>query len=113
MNEHKKELIQAYKNRPLVGGVCIIRNTQNGRYLLETVTNPQGSQNRFLFAQQTNTCLSSRLQRDWSTFGNEVFNFEILEELLQKEEQTVEEFQEELKILGEVWAEKFDASLSY
>ena len=109
----KKELIQSYKQRPLTGGVCIIRNSANGRYLLEAQTNPAGSKSRFEFAQMTKTCVHMKLQADWKIFGNEVFTFELLEQIEQKETQTPEEFREELQVLGDLWREKFDPALAY
>lgn len=61
----------------------------------------------------TGTSLGFRLQKDWETFGGDAFTFEILEEITQKETQTEAEFREELELLGELWAEKFDPDLSY
>lgn len=49
MDAHKKELLNAYKSRPLSGGVYIIRNTRNGRYLLAAETNLSGSKGKFEF----------------------------------------------------------------
>ena len=113
MDSHKKDLIKAYKSRPLSGGVTLLRDSVNGRYLLETQTNVQGSRSRFEFMRATNCPPSMKVQRDWKAHGAWAFTFEILEELTQREDQTEEEFREELKVLGEVWAEKFDPALSY
>lgn len=113
MDSRKKELISAYKQRPLTGGVCIIKNTKNGKYLLEAQANLPGSKNRFAFSKATSTCPSLRLQKDWNAFGADAFVFEILEEIEQAETQTSEEFYEDIAALGEMWAEKFDPALSY
>ncbi|MEM1485635.1 GIY-YIG nuclease family protein [Oscillospiraceae bacterium PP1C4] len=113
MDSHKKELINAYKQRPLTGGVCIIKNTENGKYLLEVKTNPQGSKSRFDFSQATNSCAHFKLKKDWDTFGKDAFVFEILDEIEQKETQTPEEFQSDLAVLGELWSVKFDPALAY
>ncbi len=113
MDQHKKDLIREFKAKPLTGGICKTTNQKNGRYLLEAVVNPQGSKNRFTFAQMTGTSLGFRLQKDWETFGGDAFTFKILEEITQKETQTEAEFREDLELLGELWAEKFDPDLSY
>ena len=113
MDSHKKDLITAYKQRPLSGGVYVIRNTESGRYLLQAVTNLEGSRNQFQFSQMTGSCVSMKLQKDWSRFGGKAFVFEVIEELTQKEDQTPEEFKADLEALGELWAEKFDPALSY
>ena len=113
MDAHKKELIRAYKQRPLSGGVTIIRNTANGRYLLEAQTNVEGSRSRFAFMQATDSPPSMRMQKDWKSYGPSAFTFQVLEELIQKEGQTAEEFRADLAVLGELWAEKFDPALSY
>ena len=54
-----------------------------------------------------------KMQKDWRAFGPSAFTFQVLEELVQKEGQTEAEFREELAVLGELWAEKFDPALSY
>ena len=95
------------------GGVTIIRNTANGRYLLEAQTNVEGSRSRFAFMQATNSPPSMRMQKDWKRYGPSAFTFQVLEELVQKEGQTAEEFRADLAVLGELWAEKFDPALSY
>ena len=113
MDQRKKELIAAYKSRPLTAGVTVIRNSINGRYLLETPINPRGTQNRFAFSQNTDNCVYAKLQADWKAFGKDAFTFEILEEIEQIPEQTPEEFKSDLETLGALWAAKFDPALSY
>lgn len=113
MDAHKKELLSAYKQRPLTGGVFVIRNTENGRYWLDAQTNIEGSHSRFVFAQMTDDAPAPAMREDWKKYGKNAFTFEILEELIQKETQTPAEFSEDVRALGELWAEKFDASLSY
>ena len=113
MDERKKELIREYKQRPLQGGVCIIRNTVNGKYLLEIGLNPKGNQNRFAFSCSTGSCVHYKLQKDWDACGKDAFTFEILDEIEQKETQTPEEFKADIEALGELWLEKLGPSLSY
>ena len=113
MDAHKKELLNAYKSRPLSGGVYIIRNTQNGRYLLAAETNLSGSKGKFEFSQMTDCCNWHKLSADWKACGRDAFVFEVLDELTQKETQTPDEFRADLAALGELWAEKLDPSHAY
>lgn len=111
--DRKKELMLEYKERKLIGGIYIISNTANGKYLLLSDVNIKSVKNRFEFSQSTNSCVMPKLQKDWKEFGNKVFTLEILEELEKKETQTDKEFKEDLDLIVEVWAEKYDESKSY
>jgi hypothetical protein len=108
-SQSRKELTLAYKERKVVGGVYQIVNTQNSNFLLASTADLQGAQNRFDFAQKTGSCIHFKLQKDWAEFGPSAFKFEILEELEKKEDQSPKEFQEDLKVLQEMWAEKRSA----
>lgn len=109
----KKQLRQMYRERRITGGVYAIYNTQNGKRLLQSTADIEGSKNRFVFAQSTGTCISLKLQRDWEKSGPAAFSFEVLEELEKKPEQTEREFAEEVKLLEELWREKLEPSLLY
>jgi hypothetical protein len=54
-----------------------------------------------------------KLQKDWNEYGGSVFDFEILETLEKKPEETDREFSDNLGILRELWQEKFDPAFSY
>jgi hypothetical protein len=47
-----------------------------------------------------------RLQEDWKKWGADSFVFEILEEYEKKDSQTMEEFQSDISVLKDLWAEK-------
>ncbi len=99
----KKALMTEYKERKVIGGVYAVRNTVNGKQLILSASDLQGSKNRFLFSQQTNGCISPKLNKDWEQFGANSFAFEVLEELEKKETQTSKEFAEDVKTLEEIW----------
>ena len=48
--EPQRQLLAAYKQRPIVGGVCAIRCPAAGRTLLLAAPNPEGQRHRFAFA---------------------------------------------------------------
>lgn len=109
----KKELISRYKQRKIIGGIYAIKNNQNGRMLIDGTTDVKGMQNRFNFSQKTGSCVNTRIQNDWANYGCSSFNFEILEELAKKEEQSSREFQEEIDLLKEIYLEKYDKKNLY
>jgi len=101
-------LIVKYKERKIIGGVYAIKNGVTGRSLLISAQDLQGSKNRFEFAQKTGGCVHPRLKDDWEVYGGKAFSLEILEELEKMETQTPDEFIEDIKVLAELWLEKYD-----
>jgi hypothetical protein len=102
----KKELAAQYKEREVIGGVYITKNTVSGKMLLEATADLRGAGNRFEFAQKTGSCVNAKLQRDWTELGADKFIFEVLEELKKEPAQTPEEFNEDIAVLKEIWLEK-------
>ena len=67
--EHQKELLSAWRERTVVGGVCAIRCTANNRVLLSAVADPAGLRNRFQFSAATGSCTFLPLATDWNKYG--------------------------------------------
>ncbi len=109
----RKEIINAYKQRRLRGGVYKITNTRNGKYLLGHAANLQSVQNGFQFAQSAGSAVHPRLRKDWQEMGAQAFTLEVLEELEQKPEQSEADFKEDLKTLEQLWRTNFDAAKEY
>ena len=109
----RKELIAKYKERKIIGGVYAIKNMTTGRALLLSAQDLQGSKNRFEFAQKTGSCIHPKLKDDWEVYGAKGFEFVTLEELEKLETQTPDEFKEDIKVLTEIWVEKFDPTELY
>lgn len=106
MDKSKKELKMQYKERKVVGGVFVIRNTLKDKLLLDATTDLQGSKNRFAFAQQTGSCIHPKMQKDWQEQKGAGIDFEVLEELEKGETQTDAEFAADIMTLKELWKEK-------
>ena len=106
MNINKKELKEQYKRRRAVGGVYTIRNNQNGKQFLDATVNLQSIKNRFDFSKQNNTCIYYQLKEDWTAFGANIFEFNVLEEITQGEVQTDAAFKEDVMFLKEIWLAK-------
>lgn len=111
--QSRKEKLEAYKHRKIIGGVYLIKNNANGKSLLQSSTDLMGSKNRFNFSCHTGSCISLKLQNDWDKFGKDAFVFEVLEELIKKETQTLKEFSDDVKTLEEIWMEKFESAILY
>lgn len=112
-NQNKKELLAAYKNRKVIGGICAIQNTVSGKMLIAAVNDLQGYKNRFEFAHISAGCIDLKLKSDWDQYGKDAFAFMILEELEKKDTQTDKEFSEDVKVLKEMWLEKLDPAKLY
>ena len=113
MQKNRKELRDAYKEKPKRGGIYVILNSKNGRYLLSSTLDIDGARNRFGFAVKVDSCVDYLLTKDWKEFGASAFSLEVLEEMTMKPEQTSQEFAEDLKVLLSFWKEKYDPALSY
>ena len=104
--ERRRDLIRAYKERPVTGGVFAIENARTGRIFLGAETDLAGTRNKFQFSVFTKTTPFHELAADWTADGPEAFTFQVLDEMEQKPDQTPREFREELEALLDLWREK-------
>jgi hypothetical protein len=102
----KKDLQTQYKNRTVVGGIYSIKCNGNGQVWLKSTKDLQGQKNKFIFFTSTNSCPEPGMRSDWEAHGAASFSFTVLEEITKKETQTDREFNEDLKLLLEMWNEK-------
>lgn len=79
--ERRKALVAQYKRTPKLMGVYRVHNRANGRTLLGASRDLRARLNRHRMNLVTGTEMVTELQRDWRTFGPEVFEFEILDTL--------------------------------
>lgn len=110
---NKKELKAAYKELKVIGGICAIKNTVNGKMLILPVNNLHAYKNRFGFSQATGSLIDDKLQQDWEQFGSSSFVLEVLEELERDDNQTPQAFRDDLNTLKEIWLEKLDSGNLY
>ncbi len=111
--KNRKELREAYKNRKVMGGVYVVRNSATGKTLVMSTTDLPGAVNRYAFARQTGGCFHPKLQKDLERCGKDAFSFETLEELEKQEDQTDAQFAADIKTLEELWLEKLDPAMLY
>lgn len=109
----KKEIMADYKERPIIGGVYVIRNQVNQKVWLDAVIDLQGSINRFDFSVKTGSCVVMKLQADWRVMGKDAFTLEVLETIEKPLEQSLEAFKEDMAVHRALWFEKLDASTQW
>jgi hypothetical protein len=109
----KKVLKEEYKQRKISGGIYRVVNTRNGKYVFGYAVDIQAKQNSFNFLGSSGACRDPRAVKDWQTFGNGVFSFEVLETLEKKKDQTQEQFIEDLETLAGIWDEKLGKGNRY
>ena len=111
--QNKKDLIAAYKQRPQIGGIYAVTNTQTGKSLVLASLDMGGIRSRYEFSAMMGGCFHPKLQQDVDRFGASVFSFVALEELEKKNTQTDREFAEDLDVLLTMWLEKYDPEKLY
>lgn len=105
--EKKREIINEYKQKTITGGVYKITNRQSGKCLIKGEIDLLSFKNRFDFSMKVGSCLLPKLQSDYERLGSDAFDFEILQEIKKKEEETSAQFREKLKKLEEEWNERY------
>lgn len=111
--QERKKLADAYKARRAVGGVFAVRNSANGKSLVQYTADLRGSKNRFEFSQATGGCAFMPLQGDYKRYGAGVFKLEVMEELEQKEGQAYTDFKNEIEELYAIVLQDMDPDKLY
>jgi len=104
-SEAKRDYKQA--KRPM--GVYRIRNTRNGKSYVGFSTDLQAGINRQKAELKFGSHRNAELLREWKSFGESPFEFEVLDELAHDENSKANPA-EELRILTEMWIRKLEKS---
>jgi GIY-YIG catalytic domain len=99
----KKALKQNYLLTPRPIGIFAVRNLVNEKVFVGKSENLDGILNRIEFQLKANSHKQKDLQADWNELGSEKFAFEILEEIVQRENLDIKK---ELEFLEDLWLEK-------
>lgn len=105
-SEHQKELLAAYKERKVLGGVCCVTCVKNKKRLLLGAMELKSQRNRFELAVATDSPLLPAIGPDWREFSGDSFTFEVLEELERKNDQSDKDFRADITLLTQIWREK-------
>ncbi len=101
----KKELKEEYKQMKFPMGVFQIRNTVNGKIFVDSSTNMNAKWNRNRLQLSVGNHPNKELQNDWNEFGEEAFQFEVLEELKHNDKKTMD-YNKEVALLEEMIIEE-------
>lgn len=99
--DRKKELKQQYKEIKIEAGIFQIKNTKNNKIFIGSTRNLK-TLNGTKFALENGAYTNKMLQKEWSEYGKEAFEMEVLEILKEKDDFYYNE-KEELEKLEEKW----------
>lgn len=102
--EERAKLLQQYKEIPIEAGVYMIKNTVNGKFLVDKTPNLKSLNGR-TSTLHTGSDKNKALQKEWNEFGPDAFVMEVLEILKPSDNPFVVQ-KDELKKLAEKWIEK-------
>ena len=108
-NIDRKTRIREYKETPRPAGVYQVRNSVTGRSLIGSTTDLPGMLNRQRFQLENGSHPDKELQKDWSEFGSDKFEFEILDQLEPSDDPNYDPA-EDLISLKNMWIEKLKES---
>jgi hypothetical protein len=111
----RKALKREHREGVPEAGVYQIVNAQTGRTLIASTANIGSIENRFAFAQATNSpgALDGRLTADIKEHGIEAFSFEVLERFEPAAEAARGAFASDLAALEALWREKLGPANLY
>lgn len=99
--DRKKELKQQYKEIKIEAGIFQIKNTKNDKVFIGSTRNLK-TLNGTKFSLENGAFINKMLQKEWSEFGKDAFEIEVLETLKKKDNPYYNE-KEELEKLEEKW----------
>jgi hypothetical protein len=97
-----KELKQEYKLKKFKMGVFQVRNTVNGKILIEGSVNLDAIWNRYRLQLNVGSHPNAELQKEWKELGEEKFKFEILGEIEQSDTEQID-YNREVNTLKELF----------
>ena len=103
----RKDLIREYKRTPKEMGVYRITNTVNGKSYIASSRDIRARFNRHRMELKTRAEPVKSLLADWLEYGEEVFEFEIVDALEPLEKQGYDPG-EDLKVLEAMWLDKLE-----
>ncbi|GKU24395.1 DUF2087 domain-containing protein [Clostridium folliculivorans] len=102
---NKKEAKDNYKLQEVEMGIIQIYNTVNGYSFVDTCTNLYKPFESIKFQLNLGKTKSKELKKDWKEYGEDAFEFKVVEKLKPKEGSSEKEKIEELKELLKMWIE--------
>ena len=101
----RKTEAKKYKDTPRALGIVCIRNTANGRCLIEASRDVHSLINRHQFMLKMGSHRNAELVRDWGEYGAEAFRFEVLDTLDPSDRPDYDP-SDDLSALADLWIDK-------
>ncbi len=108
----KKELKDQYKQMKFPMGVFQIKNTSNNKVFIDNSLDMESKWNRHKMELKFGNHRNKNLQKDWNTYGEENFTFEVLSELKIKEGEIIN-YNSELNTLQDMVLQELDNTNLY
>ncbi len=105
--EAKKQLKESYKQHKPIMGVFQIKNTVNGKVLIDSSKDILSKWNRHQTELRFGKHRKKNLQKDWNELTAENFKFEILAELAYSEEEN-RNYSKEVEVLKDMILEELN-----
>lgn len=102
--EERARLVAKFKEVPIEAGVYQIRNTINGKILIDSTPNLKSLNGRTGLLHMGNF-KNRALQDEWNAFGPDAFKLEVLE-VLEPDDNPFVDVKDELKKLEAQWIDK-------
>ncbi|MFH1051540.1 MAG: GIY-YIG nuclease family protein [bacterium] len=102
----KKKLKEEYKSVVQPKGIFTLKNTKNGKVFLGSSLNLKNKELTLKMSLNNGNHFNFALQEDWNKYGEDAFDYEVLETLELKEDTTYD-YNEDLEILEMLWVDKF------
>lgn len=103
----RKAAIREYKDSHRPMGVYQIRNTINEKVWIDSSVNVPAKFNRYKLQLNAGLHPSKTLQADWNEFGEDAFEFELLEPLEPRSDPNYD-YAGDLECLEDLWFEKLE-----
>lgn len=104
----KKEIINEYKRKDVVGGVYCVECAPAGKKWIKSTRDLASMKSRFDFSQAINSCPEPIMREAWTKYGGKSFTFTVLENLEKGKDQTDKEYADDLDVLLEICKEKYN-----
>lgn len=104
-NLNKKELITKYKQQEIEMGLIQMYNTVNGFSFVDISTNLYKPFETIKFQLNLGRFKIKKLQQDWTSYGENAFEYKVVEKLKPNENSSSKEKIDDLKELLNIWIE--------
>lgn len=100
----RKELVQQYMEIKTEAGIYCIRNTHNGKMFVAATPNLKSLNGRH-FELQMGASKNKQLQQEWNEYGEDAFEFEVLD-ILKKKDSEFFDIKDALAKLEQTWLDR-------